>query len=475
MASVKIDRFGGIAPRQHPTQLADGMATKAHNVRLKTGKLVPLKEPKLVSGVALLKENGLTDIAEAKSIHAWKKQDGSVEFLLFPGITWMAEGNVADDERTRVVISGETGVGENECEPCVYMRENGVRTIHRLVKEALPVLHVTRTSEVALDDNRRYTRFFATWVDKYGYESPVNAPSKILDASNNVWVDGDLEYLDGDNVSWKFAEDADADIKSAAKKIRIYKVVTGTDEGRIQFVKESVVTNDIWDPSAGGGAVQVKDEDVGEVMPEIEAPMADLGCIHDVPGGFYVGFAESNPKTVCFSDVNLLYSWPVAYRYDVKDNLVALAVTSNTVFALTDGWPYVLSGTAPESMTVAKLAGPAACVSPRGVCVYKNAVYYVSNAGLMTIYNSADAGTVCANLTDKIFTKEQWAALNPASCTMGQFDGALVLFFTLPGGARKALTIDLLEDATLAVTTHDEVAACLCVDNKTDKLYYVRG
>ena len=39
MATVKIDQFGGIAPRQHPTQLADGMAVTAHNCRLKTGKL----------------------------------------------------------------------------------------------------------------------------------------------------------------------------------------------------------------------------------------------------------------------------------------------------------------------------------------------------------------------------------------------------------------------------------------------------
>ena len=184
---------------------------------------------------------------------------------------------------------------------------------------------------------------------------------------------------------------------------------------------------------------------------------------------------RSAPKTVCFSDIDLPYSWPIAYRYDVADNLVALAVTSNSVFALTDGWPYVLSGTAPESMSVAKLAGPAACVSPRGVCVYRNAVYYVSNVGLMTIYNSADAGTVCANLTDKIFTKDQWLALNPSSCIMGQFDGALRLFFRdAEGGARDGLVIDLLDGPAIAVTTHDEAARCLCTDNAADKLYYVR-
>jgi hypothetical protein len=125
-------------------------------------------------------------------------------------------------------------------------------------------------------------------------------------------------------------------------------------------------------------------------------------------------------------------------------------------------------------MSVAKLAGPAACVSARGVTVYRNAVYFVSNQGLMTIFNSADAGTVCQNLTDKIFTKDQWLALNPSSCVMGQHDGALFLYFTLADGTHKGLTIDLMDDSRIAVTTHDEAATCLCVDVKEDKMYFVR-
>lgn len=474
--TVKIDRFGGIAPRQHPTQLADGMAVTAHNCRLKTGKLVPLKEPKVVDGVNILLENGLADIADAKSMHAWKRRDGSIEFLMFPGITHMAEGNIADDERTRVVVSGETGVSWTdgkgmvyENTPCVYMRgTTGQKIIHPILKTTLPAPKVTRTSSGELTDNRRYTRFFLTWVDAYGYESPVSEPSLVQE--NGIWVEGDLEYMDGDNVS--IAAIGAANKPNGAVAIRVYKVVTGAEEGRIQFIKEVSATDTLaWDI---GISVQVKDEDAGEVLCEIESPPADLRQICDVPGEFYCGISATSPKTVFFSDVGLLYSWPVAYRYDVKDNIVALAVTSNTVFALTDGWPYVLTGTAPESMTVSKLAGPAACVSERGVCVYRNAVFFVSNAGLMTIYNDADAGTVCTNLTDKIFTKDQWLAFNPSSCIMGQFDGALLLFFTLADGTKRGLVIDLMESAA-AVSTHSEAAACLCTDNKTDKMYYVRN
>lgn len=467
MATVKIDTFGGIAPRQHPTLLADGMAVTAHNCRLKTGKLVPLREPKLVEGPNILMENGLADIADAQSMHVWRRADGAFDFLLYKGVTWSAPGNIAADDMTRIVVSGDRDGDGAVDGPVVYMRDGGAKVVYPIAKNPIGYPVVSRAAG-AIDPteaNIRYTRFFYTWVDKYGMESPVSEPSR--NAGTPDPVDDDLQYLDGDRIDFAAIDD----IPPLAVSIRVYKVVTGTQEGRVQFVAE----RDKDAASASGGfSVTVKDENAGEVMPEIEAPPADLTCIHDVPGAFYCGFSPSAPKTVCFSDVDLLYSWPVAYRYDVADNLVALAVTSNSVFALTEGWPYVISGTAPESMSVAKLAGPAACVSARGVTVYRNAVYFVSNQGLMTIFNSADAGTVCQNLTDKIFTKDQWLALNPSSCVMGQHDGALFLYFTLADGTHKGLTIDLMDDSRIAVTTHDEAATCLCVDVKEDKMYFVR-
>ena len=96
MATVKIAQFGGIAPRQHPTQLADGMAVTAHNCSLLTGKLVPLKSPRLVAGANVLLESGLSDVADAKSLHVWRKASGDFDFLLFKGVTWTAPGDRAN-------------------------------------------------------------------------------------------------------------------------------------------------------------------------------------------------------------------------------------------------------------------------------------------------------------------------------------------------------------------------------------------
>lgn len=535
MATVKIDKFGGIAPRQHPTQLADGMATVAMNVVLESGKLVPLRQPRLVEGAANIMENGLADVADAESLHIWRKNladGGGFDFLLFPGMTWTAPGNIASDDLTRIIVSGETGVGTSGAEPVIYVRSSGAKVVKRLAKTALAAPVVSRVSTEELSENKRYTRFFVAWVDEFGFESPVSEPSllkQILKASDGWSVSGptdgeytfsksgetdivldedevtitmstdstpvfvqaeyaideDLEYDDGDEIA-VFVDDIPED----AVTIRVYKVITGMEEGRGQFVIDKTATE-----ATGGFTVAVKDEDAGEVMPEIENPPDGLQSILDVPGAFYVGFVLSTPKTVCFSEVDMLYSWPLAYRYDIADNIVALAVTSNSVYALTDGWPYVLSGTAPESMTVAKLANPAACVSVRGVTVLKNTVFYASNAGLMAIANSANEGTVVTNLTEQIFTKDQWQALNPKSCLLGHHKGRLFMYFATDDGgvygsavsfldpdgslglARSrfiGLTFNLTDGLGVAVTAHDEAAKCLVVDNAEDKMYYVR-
>jgi hypothetical protein len=479
MATVKIETFGGISPRIHPTLLADGMAVTAHNCSLKTGKLVPLKQPRKVTERVIHLENGCGNPANAKSMHIWRHVEGNgFDFMLFPGQTWIAPGNVASDEMTRVVVSGDTGAvftdrdgKEWKNTPVVYMREGQAQSKISvpIAKVPLPAPTATRTADQGeLGDSRRYTRFFVSWVDRYGMESPISDPS---------WTGGedvDVEYNDGDNIS--ISVNGWDGVKDSADAVRIYKVVTGASEGRIQFMREvpKSLLMDNETPDSPTVSVKVKDENAGEIMPNIEAPPADLRCIRDVPGGFYCGISPSSPKTVFFSDIDFLYSWPVAYRYDIRNRIVALAVTSNSVVALTDGTPYVLTGTMPESMTVTKVAEAAACISPRGVCVYRNSVFFVSNTGLMMIGNGANEGTVCTNITDGIFTKEQWAALNPASCVIGSDKGALLLFFTLPDMTHRSYRIDLTEDSKVAVSTHDEAAACLVVDDATSRMYYIR-
>lgn len=455
MPTVKIESFSGIMPRVHPTLLPDGCAVKAHNCRLTSGKLSPVRKPSQVTGLRIRLENGLDKIANAQSLYLWRRGEEE-EFLAWPGIVKVARGNIADDALNRIFVTGETGVGgTGKNHPCAYIAAatGSSFTRHTLVKTALAAPTVTvETGEPSDADNIRYTVFFQTWVDAYGYESGSSAAS------------AEVEYNDGNDITVSAVN-----APSGAVKRRIYKVVTGTATESVQFIAEQSVVG------AGFQAmtVTVKDEDAGEVMPSIVSAPEDLVWMSHVPGNFYAGYSASKPRTVMFSDVNLPTSWPDAYRYDIRDDLMGLAVAGNTVFALTTGYPWSLSGTAPESMTPTVLSSPQACVSARSICVMDGAVFYASQDGICMLSPSSDYPTQVPVITEKHFGKREWEALNPSSCIMWAYDGALHAWFTLESGLRQGYIIDIGEGVS-AVTTHDEQAKAVFYDAETDGLYYVR-
>jgi hypothetical protein len=449
MPTIKVDAFGGIVPKLHPTLLPDGCATKAHNCVLKSGKLVPLRQPSKVAGLRIRMENGLEKIADAKTIMIWHRGEVD-EMLAWPGLVDVAQSNIADDEYKRLFVTGETGVGTSGTEPCVYLATaTGTGVIrYSMVKDVLPAPVMTPLPVDPSEQNKRYTVFFQSWVDAYGYESGASLPSE------------EVEYVDGDLVGIG-AIPAPAN----AVKRRVYKVVAGTESESIQFVWEQPVIAGTFT----GVNFKVLDEDAGEVMPNLVGIKPDLIGMKKVPGDFFVGFSKSNLREVRFSEVSIPCSWPDLYAYSVHDDIVGLGVTLNSVFVLTKGMPWAITGTAPESMTPTMLASQQGCVSVRSICTMDGAVFYASADGVCVLRDGVATVQV---VTSGIFSKREWAALGPSSCVMEAYDGALHLWF-LGKPSAGGYTINF-NDGNAAVTTNDESAKAVCVDPVTDKLYFVR-
>jgi hypothetical protein len=453
MAAIKIDTFSGIIPRAYPTLLPDGCAVKANNCRLKSGKLSPIRNASKVTTIRTYLEGGLQKIGDAKTLYMWHRYGGDV-FLAWENIVKVAQSNLADDVLHRIFVTGATGIGTTgQNLPCVYI-ENATGTSfvrHPLTKTVLaaPVL----TAPVTPSDpaNIRYTRFFQTWVDAYGYESGVS------DASEEV------QYTDGDEIGL----DALAAPTGAVAR-RIYKVVSGTETESIQFIIEDAVSTSTFPAITD---LAIKDEDAGEILPKIVSPPEDLSWMTYVPGNFYVGYSPSNPRTVRFSDVDRPYSWPLDYAYDVHEDIVGLTVVGNTVFVMTEGYPEAFTGTAPESMTPSVLASPQACVSSRSICVLDGGAFYVSKDGICML-SSATMSSIPI-ISEKYFSKREWEALNPETCLMDTYDGALMAWFTLDSGVRQGYIFDIREGAS-ALMTHDEEAKAIFYDVRSDNLYYVR-
>lgn len=456
MATITIDSFGGIAPRVHPTLLGENMAVRAHNCLLKSGKLVPIRQPKKVTDMPLRFENGLSEVGDAKTLYLWRHRGGTPEVLLWPGRVTVAESNLSSDSLSRIFVSGETGIGGSGADgnhACVYMRSaNGDGILrHDLVKDILPAPVVSLSQGEPSDENNiRYTAFFQTWVDEYGFESGVSAPSE------------ELTYTDGDTVVFGYCQ-----APAGAALRRIYKVVAGSESENVQFVFE--------EKAIGSGfqqiAVRVLDEDAGEVIPLLQSPMADLEMIVKVPGNFYAGVRRSNPREVRFSEVGNPSIWPDEYTASVGDDIVGLAVTLNTVFAITKGCQWAITGSEPEAMTASILASPQGCVSADSICVYDGVVFYASADGICVLRDSA---TTASLLTEKHFSRRDWQKMKPESCRMLGHDGSLFCWF-LDREVTMGLAISLQDETSVAVSTHDEVARGAFVDVEGDALYFVRG
>ena len=449
-------------PRVHPTLLPEGCALRARNCRLKSGKLSPLREPSVVGASLVRQEAGLGEIAKARSLYLWRR-DGVAEFLAWPGLVTVARGNVADDDLHRIFVTGETGVGGvGKNLPCLYTSVDGTMTRYPLTKGVLPKPVVSRTESGTVDrDSARYTLFFQTWVDRFGFESGLSPQSDNSGSGDgDEW--GNLEYNDGDEVT----VDAVGDPGGAVMR-RVYKVVAGSETGEIQFVAEQGTKVEGF----SAFTFRLLDEDAGEAAPRFESPPDDLDLMMPVPGGFYCGVSRSRRRTLMFSGVDTPGSWCEAYRYDVDDDIVSIGVAGNTVYVLTGGMPWAVSGTHPEEMVCMKIPSEQACVSRRGVCVMESGVFYPSHDGIVML--APELGASAKVITEKHWGKREWGELNPGSCVMAPYDGALHAWFNTRGEGLVGYIIDLREGLA-AVTTHDEVARAVCYDAADDALYYVR-
>lgn len=476
MASIRIDSFKGLMPRIHPASLPPGMAQEAHNLVIKNTRIVPLRNsaprgsvPEMDGFDCVMLENygmgGFDSVDKAGTIYAWKRRvriNGELKLvttvLAWPGKVTVAKSNLADDDRDRIFVTGDTGIPWNSSktesegnQPCVYLndRESGTITRRTMVMEKLQAPEVAVTVGGNADhDRERVTYYYQTWVSSLGYESPVSDPSRMI------------KYNDGDTVHLMPCEAPDGAVAR-----RIYKAVTGDNTEDNRFVIE-FSGDTAW--MAHDFSVDDATVAMTEKMPSVKAPPSDLRDMTYVPGCYYTGFSESNPHTVMFTQLNIPYNWSEEYWYDVHDNIVGLAVTKNTVYALTDNCVWILRGTDPSTMVASSLS-PAACVSRRSICVHNNNVYFASNHGLCVVMNSAVDGDIVVNVTEKFFTKDQWKALDPGSCRIVQMDGRLHAFFS-----GHQYIFDLNEQECM-LTTHDEKAGCACVDHETDSMYMAGG
>jgi len=288
------------------------------------------------------------------------------------------------------------------------------------------------------------TSYIYRYVNDFGEASAPGLPSRIIQrASTGVSVTvttptfGPTGY-DDYGITYK----------------QIYRAATGSAGTVYRFVAEI--------PLAQADYVDVlDDEDLGEVLDseDWDLPPSDLRYILALPNGIMVGASKNQ---LCFSVQNRPHAWPVAYRLPTDTDITGLGNIDNAVIIGTKSFVYTASGNSPDSYSMSKPGAPHACQSARSFAyLLRVGCVFAGPDGLMAV----NGPTEVQNLTEGIFTREQWQAIDPTTITAvahddmyfwwyGNHGAAPVIPETGGGATENYVYRDTFTGALAALTTH---------------------
>lgn len=276
------------------------------------------------------------------------------------------------------------------------------------------------------DDVDLATSYVYTFVNDLGEES---APS---DASTTILRGVDASVL----VTTATAPPTGLDEYFIETK-RIYRAVTGALGSVYRFVAEiPLATADYTDT--------IPDSQLGEELESTDwdLPPDDLRYILALPNGIMVGASKNQ---LCFSVRNRPHAWPVAWRLPTDSDITGLANVDTSVVVGTETFVYTASGNDPSAYSMSKPGAPHACLSARSMAYLLGiGAVFAGPDGLMAV----NGPTSVVNLTEGVFTREQWQALDPSTITGIAHDDTYFLFCT-PVGSEPVPTPD---DAPMSFT-----------------------
>lgn len=193
----------------------------------------------------------------------------------------------------------------------------------------------------------------------------------------------------------------------------------------------------------------------------VSAPVGLRGLVTH-PSGSIVGFSGN---ILYFSEPYQPHAFPPAYQLATDYEIVGLAVYGSEILVATRGNPYVASGTEPGSMTMEKTGAPYPCLAKRSVIPVGNGGLYASGHGLIFIGQGG-----FRIFTDSLYTKDEWAELNPDSMFAEFTNGKVYVGYTDTDGNSGVLILEPNGEG-VEETKSDIACSELYADSATGILY----
>lgn len=434
MAVIRINRFGGTAPRIPRRELPPHLAQTASNCDLRTNELRPLK-----SGLFVWEP---TKTGTIQSIHKFADQ----YWFHWTQDVDVIRGPIAGDTSERTYFTGTDypRVTNNS----IAVQGGGTDYPNNSYRLGIPAPTVTPGTTLGAgndcaEEDKTSATFAFTYLSGWGEEGPPSAASAVVDICNGGTI----------TVTGLAAPTGNYNIAA----MRIYCSVSGfwqyTGEVAIGQTSFEITA---FDPEALGDAM------VSETWYQPPDGMKGL-CM--MANGIAVGFAGNE---IMPSAAFQPHAYPPEYRLTTDYPIVGIAAAGTALIVTTTGNPYLVMGTDPSALSMAKLESNQACVAKRSVVDMGEWVVWASPDGLV----AAAAGVQPKVITAPYLLREQWQALKPESIHAYYWEDKYLAFYDT-GTTTGGFIYDPASDTGMQFTSLYATAGYN--DLEADALYLVIG
>lgn len=456
MAGIKVQTFGGVIPQVSPRLLPESAATIAENTRFDSGRLAAWRTPTVIND-----HDGVEFVVPSttKTIYRHRDRQGNDYWLVWDEVVHPAPSPIAEDPHDRLYWTGEgfprmalgtevTGSAAPNYEPSISRRLG----VPAPTDAPSATVTVTSSDTTITPLSRAYAY---TWVSGLGEESAPSPASDILDVKS------------GETVSLTFTGSVPAYVYNTVSRPALRRIYRTNINGEFQFVADILAATATVDDT-------VLDENLGELLtttnwtppPDDDAgehPDGPMRGLTAMPNGVLAGFTG---RSVFFSEAFLPHAFPRGYSLTTKAPVVGLASISIGLMVMTEGRPVLMTGSSPAAMSAVEIDNNQACVSGRSIADMGSVAIYASPDGLVA---AGENGV--SLITDGIFSRDQWQALNPPSIHGYHYEGRYI-FFWENGANRGGYIFDGRMDTPLISTLNYHALAGFN-DPRDDALYLV--
>ena len=447
MSGVKVQGFGGKAPKMFARMLPQEMAQIATNTKLDSGRLEGWKANSNAIGLTVYGGHSVT--ANTKSLFKygsfWLGSNNEADFIRSP---------IAEDPHHRIYVTGAHTYPQ--------MTTASIAASGNFYRLGIPAptqfssapLLVPATSANVETEEPSSVAYIYTYVSAYGEEGPPNVAdiTHILNKRTDQLVRITFPTVAAPN--------------SVISTKRLYRTdATGT----FRRVTEVTAALAVYDDSRTNAQLGEAIQSTGHVGPPdnnaTDHPNGQMLGLISLPNGIVAGFSG---RTVIFSEAFLPHAYPVANSLTLKSDIVGLAPMTNGVLVLTKEKPAMISGLDPRSMSMTEIDSTLSCVSKRSIVDMGSYVLYASPDGLV---RATEQGLTL--ITEPLISRDQWQELTPSSITAFQYEGQYIAFYT-NGTESKGFIFDPRggSDAYVKLDFH---ATAGYNDLEDDLLYLVVG